>query len=85
MSKDLVERLRIKADMVLMCEKIKFGSDAAVMKEAAERIEQLETSLRAVMDDLTLIDESHWLPVGLLDDVIYVNALAALEASDEPV
>ena len=80
---DLVERLRIKADMVLMCEKIKFGSDAAVMKEAAERIEQLETSLRAVMDDLTLIGESHWLPVGLLDDVIYVNALAALEASDE--
>ena len=43
---DLAERLRIKADMVLMCEKIKFGSDAAVMKEAADRIEQLEAALR---------------------------------------
>ena len=47
--------------------------------KAADRIEQLEAALRAVMDDLTLIGESHWLPVGLLDDVIYVNALAALE------
>ena len=46
---DLVERLRIKADMVLMCEKIKFGSDAAVMKEAADRIEQLEAALQRVM------------------------------------
>ena len=46
---------------------------------AAERIAQLEAALRAVMDDLTLIGENNWLPVGLLDDVIYVNALAALE------
>ena len=48
-------------------------------EEAATRIAQLEAALRAVMDDLTLIGESNWLPVGLLDDVIYVNALAALE------
>ena len=53
------------------------------MDRQADRIAQLEAALRAVMDDLTLIGESHWLPVGLLDDVIYVNALAALEASDE--
>ena len=46
---------------------------------AADRIEQLEAALRAVMDDLTLIGKNHWLPVGLLDDVIYVNARAALE------
>ena len=52
---------------------------ALVSGEQAERIEQLEAALRAVMDDLTLIGENHWLPVGLLDDVIYVNALAALE------
>ena len=43
------------------------------------RIEKLESALRAVMDDLTLIGKNHWLPVGLLDDVIYVNARAALE------
>ena len=47
--------------------------------DAAYRIEQLEAALRAVMDDLTLIGENHWLPIGLLDDVIYVNARAALE------
>jgi hypothetical protein len=47
--------------------------------DAAARIEQLEAALRAVMDDLTLIGENHWLPIGLLDDVIYVNARAALE------
>ena len=49
------------------------------MDRQADRIAQLEAALRAVMDDLTLIGESNWLPVGLLDDVIYVNALAALE------
>ena len=50
-----------------------------LMDEAADRIEQLEAALRAVMDDLTLIGKNHWLPVGLLDDVIYVNARAELE------
>jgi hypothetical protein len=49
------------------------------MDRQADRIAQLEAALRAVMDDLTLIGENNWLPVGLLDDVIYVNALAALE------
>ena len=48
-------------------------------RRACARIAQLEAALRAVMDDLTLIGENHWLPVGLLDDVIYVNARAALE------
>ena len=52
---------------------------AGLLHRAADRIAQLEAALRAVMDDLTLIGENHWLPVGLLDDVIYVNARAALE------
>lgn len=41
--------------------------------------ERLRAALRAVMDDLTLIGENHWLPIGLLNDVIYVNARAALD------
>ena len=41
--------------------------------------QRLRAALREVMDDLTLISKNHWLPVGLLDDVIYVNARAALE------
>ena len=47
--------------------------------EQAAEIERLRAALREVMDDLTLIGKNNWLPVGLLDDVIYVNARAALE------
>ena len=83
MMSDLVERLRSDGEN----ERQRFREARAtlgpLLADAAARIEQLEAALRAVMDDLTLIGESHWLPVGLLDDVIYVNALAALEASDE--
>jgi len=54
-----------------------------VLQEEVKRLtaenEKLRAALRAVMDDLTLIGENHWLPIGLLDDVIYVNARAALE------
>ena len=46
--------------------------------------ERLRAALREVMDDLTLISKNHWLPVGLLDDVIYVNARAALAAQPAP-
>ena len=70
---DIVERLRANAVLT------EHDHDKDVLREAADRIEQLEAALRAVMDDLTLIGENNWLPVGLLDDVIYVNALAALE------
>lgn len=45
----------------------------------AKENERLRAALREVMDDLTLISKNHWLPVGLLDDVIYVNARAALD------
>jgi len=46
--------------------------------------ERLRAALREVMDDLTLISKNHWLPVGLLDDVIYVNARAALDGQPAP-
>ena len=79
MMSDLVEKLRSDGEN----ERQRFREARAtlgpLLADAADRIEQLETALRAVMDDLTLIGESNWLPVGLLDDVIYVNALAALE------
>ncbi len=49
------------------------------IKKRDAEIERLRAALREVMDDLTLIGKNHWLPVGLLDDVIYVNARAALD------
>ena len=77
---DIVERLRAGfqcAESGNRCRTMDAQS-GCVCAAAADRIEQLEAALRAVMDDLTLIGKNHWLPVGLLDDVIYVNAHAAL-------
>lgn len=70
---DLVERAKQCAD-----DTDDWKADV-ILHECVARIEKLEAALRAVMDDLTLIDKNHWLPVGLLDDVIYVNARDALE------
>lgn len=71
---DLIESLR---------QKTQYWPDNAerdaVIRHQKEEIERLRSALRGVMDDLTLIGKNNWLPVGLLDDVIYVNARAALE------
>ena len=53
-------------------------------RELVAENERLRAALREVMDDLTLISKNHWLPVGLLDDVIYVNARAALDGQPAP-
>lgn len=38
---DLIERLNIKADVIGMGEKIAWGSDSAIMREAAHALEVL--------------------------------------------
>lgn len=43
---DLPKRLRIKADMIRMGEKISYGTDSALMDEAADEIERLREILR---------------------------------------
>jgi hypothetical protein len=40
---DLTKRLEIKADMLAMGERIAFGSDSAIMRQAAETIQALAT------------------------------------------
>ena len=55
MSDDLVKRLTIKAGCIEMCEKIEWGSDTAIMREAADRIEEMEAKLekaRAILDSV---------------------------------
>ena len=42
---DLVARLQAKADMIEQGEKIAWGSDSAIMREAAARIESLREAL----------------------------------------
>ena len=67
----LMAELRTAADMNVVYE-------GRLQEKEAEN-ERLTAVLRDVMDDLTLIGKNHWLPIGLLDDVIYVNARAALK------
>lgn len=42
---DIVNRLRIKADMIELGDKIPYGSDSSVMREAADEIERLREEL----------------------------------------
>lgn len=76
---DIVERLRAE-----VTENRRYEVTGTLALEAAGEIERLRAALREVMDDLTLISKNHWLPVGLLDDVIYVNARAALDGQPAP-
>ena len=46
--KSLAERLKTKAMMIAMGEKIAFGSDSELMLEAAKEIERLEAELAAI-------------------------------------
>jgi chromosome segregation ATPase len=43
---DLPKRLRIKAGMIQLGERIAWGSDAEIMEEAADEIERINESLR---------------------------------------
>lgn len=44
----LVNQLRVKAGMMELGELISWGSDTALMREAADRIEALEKALRDI-------------------------------------
>lgn len=76
---DLVKDLRIKAGMIMMCERIPFGSDAALMEQAANEIEQLQqrnaeltAQVKQLQQELTLSTDQNDL---LLDEFIRVKHL----------
>ena len=52
MSDDLVKRLTIMASVMEMGEKIAWGSDTSIMREASARIEELEAKLAKAVDGL---------------------------------
>jgi hypothetical protein len=62
MSDDLVKRLTIKAGVMEMGEKIAWGSDTSLMREAADRIEELEQMLARAVEALEKIEAG--LPAG---------------------
>jgi hypothetical protein len=78
---DIVDRLRDLAAIDNCQTSIEAADEITRLRADNER---LRAALREVMDDLTLISKNHWLPVGLLDDVIYVNARAALDGQPAP-
>ena len=73
---DLPKRLRIKASMIALGERIAWGSDTALMEEAADVIEALSASV-----------ENHQLHMlGMARDRDQLRAeLSALKAQQEPV
>lgn len=46
----LAQKLRVKADMITLCERIQWGSETSLMREAAEEIEWLETQLKIAIE-----------------------------------
>ena len=62
MDDDLVKMLTITAGVMEMGEKIAWGSDTALMREAADRIEELEAKLakavEALFEAVYLLDPS---------------------------
>ena len=67
--KDLPKKLRIKAGMIAMGEHIAWGSDTAIMYQAATKIESMENKnklltdlLISVSNDMEIYMESNYWP-----------------------
>ena len=59
MSDDLVKRLKIMARDIEMWEKLAWGSDSALMREAAARIQELEAKLRkSALQELSALGQA---------------------------
>jgi hypothetical protein len=55
---DLVKRLKIMARDIEMWEKLAWGSDSALMREAANRIEELEAKLAKAVEAMQFWSEA---------------------------
>ena len=63
---DLIERLRITAGMITMCEKISWGQDSAVMQEAADALEaarELAEAMGGALEALSGPDDVAFLDI----------------------
>jgi hypothetical protein len=88
---DLIERLRITAGMIAMCEKISWGEDSAVMQEAAAALEAKDAKIEKLKNALEAAQA--WIvDGGYLDDrdpytadsaaAIYAQTSAALSQGE---
>lgn len=48
---DIVDRLNTLSDIIVMGEKIAWGSDSAIMREAAAEIEKLRAVIQFILDN----------------------------------
>ena len=67
--KDLPNKLRIKASMIELGERIAWGSEAVLMKEAANKIEELEAELAAIKSAPVVMPERLTVPMPIWKDV----------------
>ena len=75
---DIVDRLTISAAMIEMGEKITWGSDTALMREAATEIASLRRELEVARTALMLIRDRGSVPGLKSDDWFNDTARAAL-------
>ena len=54
----IVSRLEIKADMIQMGEKIAWGSDSTIMREAADLIERQREALMKARDGVAVLGDT---------------------------
>lgn len=73
---DIVKRLDIKAGVMEMGERIAWGSDTALMREAARAIEAKDRRIAELEVDKTALMER---------DEKYCNTIAAMRAENEAV
>lgn len=90
---DLAKRLRIKAGMIEMGERIAWGSDSALMREAADALEATE---RGAREDYKLVPveptpemveaaKDAYMPFGDMDLAVRMAILAAPAVQGDPV
>lgn len=68
----LVNQLRVKAGVMEMGERIAWGSDTALMREAADRIEALEDAIKETIEEnLDLADGENCTLIKLKRSISY--------------
>ena len=82
MSDDIVDRLNITADMIGLGDKIRYGSDSQIMREAADEIEKLRAALKPFADDAQYTSEDDEAPF-CVDTRDLLAARAAMEGKDD--
>lgn len=75
-------RLRLKADMINMGERIEWGSETALMSEAADEIERLEEKINELEVSNKYLEEMrpHWAKGYTSDGVAAQTSFGSLNA-----